>query len=103
MIQSTTRCLVKEVSTFLTTLMRTNSEFIPALVVMTSTNEIWHVLNVHDHLDIDKLIGNLTAFAVAANAEKAGDLLLDVVQQKVAENASSSLMQNETEKSEDAV
>jgi len=73
--------------------MRDNTEFIPALLVITSKNEIWHVLNVHDHLDIDKLIGNLTAFAVAANAEKGG-LLLDVVQQKVAENASSSSMQN---------
>jgi hypothetical protein len=80
--------------------MRTNTEFIPALVVITSKNEIWHVLNNHDHLDIDKLIDNLTAFAVAANAEKGG-LLLDGVQQKAAENASS-LMQNET-KNEDVV
>jgi hypothetical protein len=76
------------VSTFLTTFIRTDTEFIPALVVITSKNEIWPVVNVHDYLDVDKLIGNLTAFAVAANAEKEG-LLLDDVEQKVAENSSS--------------
>jgi hypothetical protein len=65
-----------------------NTEFIPALAVVTS-KEIWHVINVHDHLDIDELIGNLTAYAVAENEEGLLDVL-DVQQEGV--------MKHETEK-----